>query len=80
MKIVIVAIVWCIIGTISCAGMLADQRSGISRDINSCRSDLGFSALYSIIPPFWIASMLVTGFWEHGFQWGCPDRESANHG
>jgi hypothetical protein len=32
------------------------------------RSDLGFSCAIALLPPFWLLSPFMTGFYEHGWQ------------
>ncbi len=38
----------------------------------NCRQDLGVAMLIAAAPPSWVVVPFVTGFWEHGFQFGCP--------
>lgn len=32
------------------------------------RSNLGICTTFALFPPFWVASPLMTGFYEHGWQ------------
>lgn len=37
------------------------------------RHDLGAAMLFAALPPLWIVTPFVTGFYEHGLQFGPPN-------
>ena len=36
-----------------------------------CRKDVAAAVLFALIPPVWLLTPFVTGFYEHGFQFTC---------
>lgn len=54
--------------------LLADFQS-ISPDKefahSNCRRHLSISQFIALLPPSWISAPFLTGYYQHGFQWGC---------
>ena len=55
------------------AGVLADQRNSIAREVESCRHAAAFAVGMALLPSSVLVVPLLTGFYEKGFQWSCPD-------
>ena len=59
------------------AALLAKANSismgaGAGYAAEQCRSEAGTSAFLALLPPLWVGSPFVTGFYEHGLKWSCP--------
>lgn len=63
--------VWIVGFLVSYPALFADLQHAIS-DVEFAkkryRKDLGVSMFYALIPPMWIATPFVTGFYQHGFK------------
>ncbi len=51
------------------ADLQFDRRDKESADRNY-RHDLGVTMLWALLPPMWVATPFMTGFYQHGFQFG----------
>lgn len=70
----IILICYLTLAPLTYAELLAEFQSSAYGSLNAardCRTDIGDSALLSLLPPVWIADFFLSGFYEHGLQWTC---------
>ena len=74
--------VWALAWLVTYPALLADHQNsaGISRAIERqfCRKDAGTSAFMALLPPAWISTPFLTGFYENGFQFTCEGRRQED--
>lgn len=76
MKVWHIAAIWMVMFAFTYPALLADVQY-VWRDkpvwqTERCPSHMGMAMLFGLLPPTWVIAPFVTGFYEHGFQWGCP--------
>ena len=75
------AAIWFVMWMLTWPAILADFQS--IGDCNSAkedaRHDLGFAMSLALLPPIWFLVPFVTGFYEHGMQFGLT-RKDCDHG
>lgn len=80
----VMAILWVVLWLVTYAGLCArsdrdaETRWPVISDRTSVRGDMLFAALFSVTPPAWIVTLLVTGVYRHGLRWNV--RPSSRNG
>ena len=61
---------WLIMWFLTWPALLAETQSLYTRSDPRCkyRDNLGIVMLFAALPPMWILTPFVTGFYEYGFQ------------
>lgn len=74
-KVGLTVVVWIALWFVTWGALLADLQGRFDNapfNERWCRRDLAFSVGIAVLPPAWLITLAVTGFYEHGFRWRCP--------
>ena len=66
--------IWIAAWVLTWPALLADWQSIGDGEFaaSSCRHELGAAMGVAILPPVWVVTPFMTGFYEHGLKFSCP--------